>query len=142
TGTRVLQALLIVCLAAYFGKTLAVFVPSLIMRGGTPAMISPYWFLTGVTGVLAGACIFAPIKTARICYLLLITCFALNGIWSVCNCGYLIDVLVAHQASCEALRQGINPFAITYPDIYGPDSPLMAPGMVKDGMVQTGYPYP
>jgi hypothetical protein len=40
------------------------------------------------------------------------------------------------------LLDGHNPFAITYPDIYGPGSGLYPPGVVVDGQVQSGYWYP
>ena len=57
-----------------------------------------------------------------------------------------IDVWEFHRDARTALAAGINPYAITYPnvyyDIWGDHSPLFPPGLQKNGRVLTGYPYP
>jgi hypothetical protein len=52
------------------------------------------------------------------------------------------DVYVFQAQSCDALVHGNNPFAITFPDIYGPGAHFYPPGSVINGRVQSGYDYP
>jgi hypothetical protein len=52
-----------------------------------------------------------------------------------------IDVHTFHVEALRALGQGINPYAITMPDIYGP-TPFYGAGVVADGRVQAGFIYP
>jgi hypothetical protein len=54
-----------------------------------------------------------------------------------------IDVLQIQQVACDALVHGRNPYAITFEDRYGPDSPFAYDRrLVVDGQVQCGYFYP
>ncbi|MET0404404.1 MAG: hypothetical protein ABW123_18475 [Cystobacter sp.] len=52
-----------------------------------------------------------------------------------------IDVFAWHVEALKALGQGMNPYAITMPDIYGHDL-FYAPGILDKGRVQVGFPYP
>jgi hypothetical protein len=52
-----------------------------------------------------------------------------------------IDVFVFQRDAAGALARGDNPYAITFPDIYGPGSPWYAPGVAADGRLRFGYPY-
>ena len=141
-GHTAVELCLGAALLVYFAVTVAAFVPGIVIGQSPLNTIRPYWFLLAVGGFLAAMCVYAPLQQARIYFVLFIGVFALNAIWVLHNTHSVIDVWVAHQASCQALLAGVNPFAITYPDIYGPGSPFMPPGAVKDGMVQSGYPYP
>ena len=53
-----------------------------------------------------------------------------------------IDVVTVTNAALRAFTHGHSPYAITFANIYGPDSGFYAPGAVVDGRVQFGYPYP
>jgi len=53
-----------------------------------------------------------------------------------------IDVVTVHNAALRAIVHGHNPYAITFANIYGPDSPFYAPGAESGGRVLFGYPYP
>lgn len=54
-----------------------------------------------------------------------------------------IDLITFHKTSIGALFRGESPYSTFFPNIYGSEaSRLYPPGMVKDGMVQYGYPYP
>ncbi|MDQ3440995.1 MAG: hypothetical protein M3478_11675, partial [Planctomycetota bacterium] len=46
-----------------------------------------------------------------------------------------------HQGSAAALRAGVNPYTITFPDIYGGNSSFFRPSVSVDGRLQFGYPY-
>src|SRR5262249_45456317 len=45
--------------------------------------------------------------------------------------------------AANALARGEDPYAISYPNVFGPDVDFFyPPGVLKDGRVFTGYPYP
>jgi hypothetical protein len=52
-----------------------------------------------------------------------------------------IDVFVFQQDSAAALLRGENPYGLTFPDIYG-SKPYYGPGLVTDGRLNFGFPYP
>lgn len=53
-----------------------------------------------------------------------------------------IDVVLFQSESSAALLRGINPFAITFPDLYGAKSAIFyGPGVSVDGVLQFGFPY-
>lgn len=54
--------------------------------------------------------------------------------------GTFIDVDVFQRQSIEALRHGINPYAITFPNIYR-DATFYGPGTSVNGQLQFGFPY-
>lgn len=53
-----------------------------------------------------------------------------------------IDVVTVHDAAFEAVARGTSPYSLTFPDIYGGREAFYPDGMVKDGVVQYGFPYP
>jgi hypothetical protein len=72
---------------------------------------------------------------------LLATHFSL-GVWMIRSSpSPLIDVFVFQRESAAALREGINPYSITFPNIYE-NSEFYGPGLVVDGRLMFGAPYP
>jgi hypothetical protein len=55
-----------------------------------------------------------------------------------------IDVLAFHRLAATRLLSGGNPYAMTFPNHYGvlATQTFYAPGIVVDGQVTVGYPYP
>jgi hypothetical protein len=53
-----------------------------------------------------------------------------------------IDGFYIQRESAEALVHGTNPYAITFQNIYGDDSPFYAPGLSINGRLQFGFVYP
>lgn len=53
-----------------------------------------------------------------------------------------IDVVTVHHEAYAALARGDSPFSMTFPDLYGGREAFYPPGMVKEGRVQYGFPYP
>ena len=54
----------------------------------------------------------------------------------------VIDVWLQAQAACQAFSRGVNPYTITFPNIYGELGPLVyPPGVLRDGVVHFGYQY-
>lgn len=117
--------------------------PGAYVRAVSAKSIRPYWMLTAGSAVLAGMCVLASGWLSRVLFGLILAAFLGTGVWLVIlSPKPVIDVWVVHQAACEALSQGDNPYDITYPDVYGPNSGYMDEVEIKDGMVQAGYPYP
>ncbi len=52
-----------------------------------------------------------------------------------------IDVFIFQQEGSAALLRGVNPYTLTFPDIYG-DKPYYGPEMRHNGQVDFGFPYP
>jgi hypothetical protein len=73
--------------------------------------------------------------------LLLVTHFSL-GVWLIRTApNPEVDVFEFQQKSSAALLKGRNPYELKARNIYGP-SALYGPGMVKDGHLTFGNPYP
>jgi hypothetical protein len=54
-----------------------------------------------------------------------------------------IDVFLFQQSGAEQLLTGKNPYAMRFPNIYGPGTPFYGPGVVdpKTNMLTYGFPY-
>lgn len=53
-----------------------------------------------------------------------------------------IDVVTVHHEGYAALARGESPYSLTFADPYGGTQAFYPPGMVVDGRVQFGFPYP
>jgi hypothetical protein len=107
------------------------------------ALLVPFEVMAALAGVLAAALFFAPSrKFVLVCFLLLVGLHLLMGLTCVAARVPGIDVYDIQMLACDALRHGRNPFAITFPDRYGPRAGFYPPGVVVDGVVQCGYFYP
>ncbi len=53
-----------------------------------------------------------------------------------------IDVWHFQQEGAAALLSGSNPYALRYPNIYGPGTPFYAAEVMNDGFLTFGFPYP
>lgn len=72
---------------------------------------------------------------------LLLTHFLL-GVWLIKSSPHpFIDVYIFQRDAIRAFLSGQNPYAITYPDIYG-NSPFYGPGLSVGGRLTFGFPYP
>jgi hypothetical protein len=102
-------------------------------------------FLLGLAGVgtLVAGAVWRPERWQRVRLPALIAIHVLLGVWLIRHCPRpQIDVFTVHKEAVDALLKGINPYAITFTDIYGANSPFYVSGMVIGGKVQAGYPYP
>lgn len=73
---------------------------------------------------------------------LLLAIFFSAGVWMLrASPRPFIDVFVFQQHASRALLSGLNPYAITFPDIYG-SSPFYGAGVSVDGQLRFGFPYP
>jgi 4-amino-4-deoxy-L-arabinose transferase-like glycosyltransferase len=103
----------------------------------------PFLIGLGAATVLVGGAIVAPERWARARLPALVAIHFLLGMWVIRHSPRPhMDVFVVHKEAIAALFAGRNPYAITFTDIYGANSPFYVPGMVVGGQVQSGYPYP
>jgi hypothetical protein len=143
-GEGVLVGLLGASLALYSGLSLWSFPP--ILYGKDSAYFFKAWLLfSGIMAVFAGMAVLAGVYATRSLFGAILVCFVILGAWVVrASPAPMIDVWAAHQASCQAICEGANPFAISYPDVYGSglNAKLIDQSAIKGDMVQAGYPYP
>jgi hypothetical protein len=79
----------------------------------------------------------------RVWFPALLTIFLVLGAWIVVESpSPPIDVVVVTRAALRALLRGRDPYQITIPNIYGPDTPFYDPSMIEGDRVRIGYPYP
>jgi hypothetical protein len=65
------------------------------------------------------------------------------GIWTIAHSPEpFIDVWHFQQKATDALVEGTNPYRPIYDDIYDGTSPYYGPGIVEDGGLTVGFPYP
>ncbi len=73
---------------------------------------------------------------------LLIAIFLVLGAWVIRHSpDPQIDVFIFQRDSAAALLAGENPYRLTFPNIYG-HGHYYGPGLVVDGRLQFGFPYP
>ena len=110
-----------------------------------PELVSLAWFYAGVAalGVLGASVVWGSPRWATPLQIggLVAVHFAL-GMWMIRHSPFpFIDVNLFQRDAITALRHGIDPYGITFPDIYGPAT-YYGPGMSVDGRLQFGFPYP
>lgn len=65
------------------------------------------------------------------------------GVWVIAHSPEpFIDVWYFQQEGVEALVEGTNPYQPIYDDIYDGTSPYYGPGIVEEGRLTVGFPYP
>jgi len=95
-----------------------------------------------VMGVAAGAALAARGRFKKLVVFALLATHLALGTWLLhTSPSPVIDVDVFQRQAAATLLRGENPYAQTIPDIYG-NSLFYNPGLVKDGRLQLGFPYP
>jgi len=73
---------------------------------------------------------------------LLLVTFAALGVWLIRTSPEPhVDVMTVYEYAGKALKNGKNPYTMTFPNIYGSDE-WYPPDTVVAGRVLTGFPYP
>jgi hypothetical protein len=114
--------------------------PGIYLRPGAGWM--GFLAAVGAGAVLAGSLAFAGSAWARLGSALLAVCFLAAGLWVLhASPRPTIDVFVFQQQASDALLHGHNPYALTFPNIYGHTQFYGAE--VTDGRTLLfGFPYP
>ena len=75
-------------------------------------------------------------------FVLLLSLHGAIGCWVIAaSPSPSIDVYAFHVEAFGAAARGLDPYAITMPDIYGHDA-FYGPGLLVDGRLNVGFPYP
>lgn len=90
----------------------------------------------------ASAVVLSPSRTSHRLTVALVAVYAALGVWVIQHAPRPpIDVFVFQRDGVNALLQGQNPFAMTFPDVYRSGSGFYGPGLSVDGRLQFGFPY-
>lgn len=106
-----------------------------------PLPVIAVYLVLGLAAALSGARRLPLLKWA---FLVFLVAHAAMTVVLLRSTNSINDVRVFMDAGAKAVLQGQNPYAITIPNIYPPaDSQLLyGPGVVVDGLVTYGFPYP
>jgi hypothetical protein len=120
-----------------------------VVAGATEATVPKVSQRPYQMGVAIAACGLAMIAASSqrkgmwIGFVVMAATFAGIGVWKIRSApSPFIDVFIFHRDAAEALAKGTNPYTITFPNIYGPTTYVYGPGVVQDGRLLFGYPYP
>jgi hypothetical protein len=120
-----------------------------------PGFVARLPFLLGL--VVAAAIVLLPVLCARLPVrfhaagtrllrwrlALLLAVFVLMGAWVIRHSPDPgIDVFLFQRQGVAAFLGGMNPYALTFPNIYGPTHHYYGANMVHEGQLQFGFPYP
>ncbi len=115
--------------------------PGIYLRVGGRGF-TPFFAGLAIAAVLAGAGLAKGGFLERVRVPLLLVTFAGLGVWLIqASPSPFIDVYVFQRDGAAELLAGRNPYAMTYPDIYG-NSPFYGEGLSVNGRLQFGFPYP
>jgi hypothetical protein len=139
-GWRPDQFVLAIGLAVQFAM-LWVSVPAATLKPGTADELAP--FKAGIA--LAAALVAVGVSQTRVARLavpLVLLSHLLLGVWIIhATPAPAVDVYVFQRDAADALLRGDNPYAITFPDIYGHSLPVYGEGISQHGRLNFGYPY-
>ncbi len=100
-----------------------------------------YWALGG-EALVVGALLAAPDRARRWLVPALLGLHLFLGAWMLrTSPAPYIDVFVFEAQGADALMAGTNPYAMTFPNIYG-HGDFYGPGLVENGRLLFGFPYP
>jgi hypothetical protein len=109
----------------------------------SPADQTPYQVGVGIAVIALGMIGAGSKRVALIGFIALLVTHTAIGVWKIRSApAPKIDVFIFQTDAPHALAQGINPYTITFENIYGPDTYVYGPGVVRDGRLMFGFPYP
>lgn len=99
-------------------------------------------YLMAAAAVIMGASLSKDSWLGRLTVPLLLVTHALLGVWMVQQSPLpRIDAAFWHREALDALASGMSPYSVTIPNLYN-STALYGPGLVQDGRVLVGFPYP
>jgi hypothetical protein len=138
--TRIVPLVAIAGLLANLGQLYAK-PPILVVALPPDALAAFTWRLTVLSGA-AGVAVWGAAgswKGLRIGTL--IAAHFTLGVWTIHQSpDPTIDVYLFQRDAIAALRDGVNPYGLTFPNIYN-DAAFYGPGLSVDGRLQFGFPY-
>jgi len=98
-------------------------------------------FVLAITGFMTLSARFG-----KIAFIAFVSTFSIVLLWVLAETHAsreLIDVVIFQADSAGALAEGVNPYGMTFSDIYPTTSGLLyGPGVSVDGVLHFGFPYP
>ena len=117
--------------------------PAMYIWPGSPNRNALFFAGLGVVGVVGGGLFTREPFLGKFQLPTLLALHFLLGIWLIkASPQPQIDVFLFQRDSIAALLRGNNPYAITFPDIYGSSQFFYGPGLSVGGRLTFGFPYP
>ena len=93
--------------------------------------------------IAAIAMAMAAVRWTRAAFIALFAIYLIAGTWLLRTTPTpFMDVFVFQRDACVAVTNGMNPYAITYPDLYGAKAAnVYGEGLKADGRLLFGFPY-
>jgi hypothetical protein len=139
-GWRPDQLVLAIGLSVQFAMLWAS-LPAATLKPETADELAP--FKAGIA--LAAALVAVGVSQTRIAKVavpLMLLAHLLLGAWIIsATPAPAVDVYTFQRDAADALLRGENPYAITFPDIYGSALPVYGDGVSQHGRLNFGYPY-
>jgi len=108
-----------------------------------PADYLPFWAGLALVAVVAVSPIFGALRHGYARLAILAALHLVLGTWVILIApDPFIDVWVMQADGARALMDGTNPYLPIYDNLHGSDSPYYGPGLVVDGELTIGFPYP
>lgn len=140
-GERVTAVLLGAGLALQLGELLTR-PPGIYLQVHGPQAYARFFTLLAVAAVVAGASLSRSRWLGPVLVPVVLVVHWQLGVWLLkASPNPFIDVFVFQRDASAALLAGQNPYAMTYPDIYG-NSVFYGPGLSVNGRLTFGFPYP
>lgn len=104
----------------------------------------PFWLgfrsLAATAGIL---CWFSSGRSAKALFSACCMMLLFAGLWTLRASPHpAIDVFSFFETGASQLSQGVNPYGILMPNIYGPSTNLYAPELLQGERLNFGFPYP
>jgi hypothetical protein len=103
----------------------------------------PFWLGLGIAAVVVVLPVFGLARTGWVRILMLAVIHLALGIWVIQRApDPFIDLWYMQVDGARALVEGVNPYLPIYENIHGADTTYYGPGLVVDGELTIGFPYP
>jgi hypothetical protein len=140
---RILMVAMTAVLAVQFGDLL-VQSPGVYFRPvASPHPMATYHRWLAVAAIAVGIALMDRRRISWLALIALVSSHFAIGCWMITSSPEpRIDVYYFQRDASEALVHGLNPYTITFPNIYGDGSPYYGPDMSAGGRLKFGFPYP
>jgi hypothetical protein len=139
-GWRPDQLMLAVALGVQFALLYAT-APAATLKLDTPDDIVPFQAGIALSAALAAVGV-SGTRVARAAVSLLLLAHLALGVWIIrATPAPGVDVYTFQRDACDALLHGVNPYSITFADMYDGRLPVYGPGISENGRLNFGYPY-
>lgn len=110
--------------------------------------VRPYYVGVALAASVCAGLLARGAAVRNACLAVVLLVHFLLGLWMIrASPQPHIDVFVFQQGAPQALRDGVNPYAVEFPDIYHgtgqeKDRSVYGKGLSEDGKLKFGFPYP